>query len=246
MNTTIIISVKNRHENAKYCLYSIAHCDPKPSEVIVVDFGSRIPVNSIAKRFKFVRVIRTENDVKKFHKARALNIGIKAAKTKFICVTDVDQIFQKNFFGVLNHTLEKNNKCFVKCITYFLNTANVLPDRPQDIMMEYFRLLKHAKKFGRKPFGEGNCNGVSRSWAVRVRGYDERYIGWGYEDSNFYKRARMDGFGTIWLKNTTMIHMFHKRNPNYFHMPSIRKSLKMFTDTPQPLIANEEKEWGKV
>lgn len=247
MDTTVIIAVKDRHRNIRYCLASISLCTPRPKEVIVVDFGSKFPVNKIARSLNFVRVVRVNRNTKKFHKARALNIGIKHAKTKFVCITDADQIFRKNFFGVVNSTLTKNPNSFVKCITYFLNNEDLLPSDPRNIMSAYPKILRYAKKHGRKPFGEGNCQGMLLDWVMSVRGHDERYIGWGYEDSNMTLRATRAGLRTTWVSQKTgMVHLPHPRDPEYFHMPSIQKSLSMFKNEPQPMVANQDIEWGQL
>jgi hypothetical protein len=117
-------------------------------------------------------------------------------------------------------------------------------------MQKYHKLLQYAIKYGRRPLGEGNCNAVLTTWAKNVRGYDERYIGWGYEDSNFAKRAILAGLQMDWIDlekgETTMVHLPHERQPEYFKEDIINKNYQLFKNTDNPIIANKNIQWGKL
>ena len=97
-NLTAVIAVKDRPLNINYCVNSILGCTPSP-KIVIVDFGSVKPVINIVPRSDRLEVIAVSRDVRIFHKARALNIGIRKAETEFVCITDADQVFDKKFFG---------------------------------------------------------------------------------------------------------------------------------------------------
>lgn len=123
IDLTALLICHDRKFNLDFCLNSINFCDPKPY-TIVVDYGSVIPI-SYPEYNDWCTVVRLEKPEKEFIKARAYNYGITFVKTKFICCTDIDEIFCKTFFGKIYDTLNKDIRRFVKCNTYWIEQ---LPD----------------------------------------------------------------------------------------------------------------------
>lgn len=228
MNLTAIISCKDRVENLAYCLGSINVCNPTP-KCVLVDFGNIHPLQRYAKKYSWLSVVRVDKNTELFHKTRAMNIGVKAAKTDYVCLTDVDQIFQPNFFGIVLAELRNSSKVFVRCKTYF---STYLPPFPADTInwLKYRKFLANVRRKQIKdPHGEGCCHGVSKKWLISVRGHDEKYIGWGYEDKDLVLRASAAGYNMVWVDNkTSMVHLPHKRDKNYFRFAHISKNKARF------------------
>jgi len=243
---TAIITCKNRTENLGYCLGSIDVCSPRP-DCILVDFGNEIPLHKYAKVYPWLTVIRAVNDTDLFHKTRALNIGIKAAKTKYVCLTDTDQIFQPNFFGIVLAELTKGKKRFIRCKTFFSTFQPAIPPTSMN-WLRYRQFLSKVKQRQIKdPHGEGCCHGVSRAWLMSVNGHDEQYIGWGYEDKDLVLRARAAGFTMVWIDDqTSMVHLPHKRNKNYFKFTHINRNKDYFNKKRGNVRVkvNSNRKWG--
>jgi GT2 family glycosyltransferase len=249
MNVTAIITCKDRTENLKFCLSSIAACRQVPFG-IVVDFGSNPPI-AFPEYKDWLRVIRVDRDTEMFHKARAINIGIKHAQSSFVCITDADQIFQPNFFSVLKMVLGPNPKTFVMCRSFFI--ANKVPFVPFDRGGKmYNNLLQQARVSGILPHGDGCCNGVSRVWAEQVRGYDETYVGYRAQDSDFALRAIRSGLTKVWIHSkTSMIHLPHTRIGEYYANENrVRNKQKYKDSTKLPakniIVANKSGAWGEL
>lgn len=246
MNTTAIIACKDRDENIKYCLQSINMCSPRP-RCILVDFGSDFPLINYRNGFSWLTVIRVDRKTDLFHKTRAINIGIKRAKTPYVCLTDADQIFQPNFFGILEKTLITDPKSFVRCKTYF---ANRLPGfNPEEINRGHYKhfLRTVIANQTKKPHGEGCCHGVLRKWLLDVGGHDEKYIGWGYEDKDLVMRAKSNGYHMVWIDDkTSMVHLPHQRNKGYFCFKHISKNRTRFENKRKnvQVVANSRNRWG--
>ena len=242
---TTLITCKDRDVNIQYCIHSIAQCTEIP-KVLIIDFGSKNPVSF--PQFKFVNVIRVNRNTKMFHKARALNIGIKRIKTKYLCITDADQIFSPNFFSVVHKILTKNAKAFIMCHTAFLRS---IPKHvtPANITEHYKRLLHLAKQSGLKIHGDGCCNGVQTAWAKAVRGYDESYYGYGGEDSDFALRAKLAGFVKVNIvKQATMVHLPHPKKGMYYNKNVFKKNKERYYAKVQTkeIKANVNIAWGKL
>jgi len=183
-------------------------------------------MKELENEYKWLRVVRVDV-APKFNKAKALNLGIDAVKTEFTCLTDIDQIFQPNFFNILSNASNKN--VFVKCKTYFAKKPPSFP--PHQINnMKYHMYLNWVKKNPqREPHGEGCCQCFSTDKLRQIGGHDERYDGWGYEDKDLELRARALGLSIVWVDTlTSMIHLPHDRNKNYFNHALIRKNKQLF------------------
>lgn len=253
LNLTALIAYKDREFNLSCCLASINRCDPRP-QVVVVDFGSVTPIEKYLEQYAaWLRVIRVNNETALFHKARALNIGLKKIKTGFFCATDCDQLFQPNFFGVVYKSVIAGKTC-VLCRTHFLR--NLPKNRSSTyIAKNYFGLLKRAKKSGRKVRGDGCCTGLPTQWAMHVRGWDERYIGYGAEDSDLIIRATRSGFTSCSINNhTSMIHLPHVKQSIYYSNKYLLENRKRYGVQKKLLqrskggniVVNMKNNWGKL
>jgi len=248
MDLTAIIACKDRDENIELCLSAICDCIPKP-QLILVDFGSKTPLTRFKVIFPWANIIRAERDVQVFHKTRALNIGIKAATTSYVCLTDADQIFQKNFFGAVYKALQEPNT-FVMCSTLFLDRLpgkDLCARNYSDFV--YNNLLALAKRSKKHPHGEGCCHGVSRDWLLSVAGHDENYIGWGFEDKDLHLRAMHAGLKEVRINTmTTMVHLPHGRDSRYFNKRFRLTNEERFKAKKRTMevVANANKEWGKL
>lgn len=243
---TVVIACKNRTRNLKFCLESINTCTPRP-HCILIDFGSDTPLQF---DYKWLRIIRVDRKTEVFHKARAINIGIRNVKTKKLCVTDADQVFQENFFGIVNNTIERENRPFVLCWTHRLWK---LPSGtvPENIREDYPNLLDLAKKVAPKLYGDGCCHATYTNWFLRVRGYEEKFIGWGYEDSDMTYRAHwVDKLRLINIKNmTSTIHFPHpKRNNPYYSSKYKDSNAKLYRQrrSRKILLSNDNRRWGRI
>jgi hypothetical protein len=268
---TVVIACQDRQEHISYCVHSILSSDLGP-KVIVVDFGSQIPLTSFLPSYSNLRIIRVQRDTNLFHKARALNIGMRVVDTPFTCISDADQIFAPDFFATVLDMLNYQKKIFVRSKTYFLQSDSPSSDPsvgisivPQlqaadatyfNIRSKYPYLLTQAKQQKVKPRGYGCCHGVATDWLLRVRGYDEAYLGWGAEDRDLEVRAGYDGFKIVWASDrTTMVHLPHTKNGTYYNKELIDKNMKRYErliglvtkeKKIDSIIANKSGTWGEM
>lgn len=174
--------------------------------------------------------------------SRMNNIAIKKTKCDYLMCCAADLIFSKNTFEAIEKQLKKNPKALIL-------TARV------DVDSETKKSWKGAPNNGGP-----NCITLPVKWLKEVGGYDERYTGWGYFDSDMVERAKMGGFEEVWM------HEFHKDQgrwifPNEPVKPFItvlhirhptRKSKndkvikrnEALLRGPKTLIANKGKKWG--
>jgi glycosyltransferase involved in cell wall biosynthesis len=247
MDITAIITCKNRDINISYCLASIHVSLPRPA-TILVDFGSNVSLEYYQDQYSWLKVIRVTRNTDVFHKSRAINIGIRSVKTKYLCISDADEVFQQNFFGCVEDALEENYRSFVMCHTY---VSAKHPDFSADQLARdpnlYNKLMELAKSSKVKPYGEGCCNGVATQIILNMGGYDERYIGYAREDSDMWARAKMNKMTEVWVHSrTSMIHLPHPKQGKYYSKESVARNDKVYQETRKNrlLVANKGKNWG--
>jgi GT2 family glycosyltransferase len=235
---TAVIAVKNRNENIACCVNSISVNSDIP-KCIIVDFGSYPPVTMCGP--EWLKVVHVGRNTGRFHKARALNIGLRHVTTKYVVFTDADQLFATDFFKTVRDMIG-TSRVLAKCNTYFL------PEIPKNIpranlYKSYNAVLEIAKK-NNKFLGEGCCLGCHTEHAQYVHGFDERFIDWGYEDCDFAYRLSLLGYAVTFIDNfTSMVHM-----PHAIDLTGHVQNSALFCANQRTgkIIANENTAWGEL
>ncbi len=93
LTLSIVIPAYNEEGHIQACLEAIARQSVMPDEVIVVDNNSSDKTATLARQFKFVRILREENQGIIF----ARNAGFNAATSDIIGRIDADTILPANW-----------------------------------------------------------------------------------------------------------------------------------------------------
>jgi glycosyltransferase involved in cell wall biosynthesis len=102
-SVSIIIPCFNHNNEILKALDSVNDLTQLPSEVIVVDDGSKVPVTINSSSFRFpLRIIRTVNQ----GLAAARNTGLNQAKAQWVLFLDSDDILHDNALDIVNSLAE--------------------------------------------------------------------------------------------------------------------------------------------
>ena len=142
---TIVIGVKNR------CDYRIINAlkslrnqdyDNRLINIVVVDYESSRDMikkyEEICSRFD-ATYLRIENKPI-WNKSHCLNIAIRQVSTKYLCSSDVDVFFEKNYISECVRTLQKDP--YQVLISNFYNTPNGLITGEIDVVSDYLAIKK--------------------------------------------------------------------------------------------------------
>lgn len=230
-----------RSENRmKLCLESLRAQTLKPElmEIIISDFGSEnqfIPLlQKSCQQFnaKFIHVSTKEI----WNRSRASNIAIRNSnpESQYILSSDIDIIFKDTCLERILDSINLNR--IVACETR---------DLPETLALENLSVKIDFLKLKTIPrsLGWGTCC-FPRNWIFKIRGYDEEFKGWGGEDDDLMKRARLGGMLIVRLYNL-VFHQWHKSLFDVKEIIPFREANRKRLKEVNTLIRNENREWGK-
>lgn len=146
--------------------------------------------------------------VGKFHKTLLNNTAIRLCDTEYIMTTDADMFFASKFFETLMKHLSPDMFIESRTMYWKPTTANLIYSGK----LNPFDDLESCK-IGRikKRTTSGGCQCGHKSIWNKIRGYDERYMGWGSEDTDLTSRISKAGFQIRWLgESLESIMLFHQ------------------------------------
>lgn len=123
INLCVLLPTYNRHEMINKCLLSIAKQTNPPKEVIILDQG-RLDKTLIGKwRQSLLPTKLVYKHLKIRGRTRALNVGVKMAKSEFISVIDDDCYAHSKWAHYLTKTISNQEKTII--------TGRVLPGKSE-------------------------------------------------------------------------------------------------------------------
>jgi GT2 family glycosyltransferase len=166
-------------------------------EIVVVDYGC--PEGTFAWCVELdqrrLNCLRVEDDVALFNKSRCNNIGARCSQGDVLAFLDVDKIPPVDFLTRTVAVLAAGHADMV----HFAVTGEALADGTS----ERYRFAPRPLDLEGPPVpGERPClitTTVTRTVWQTIRGFDEGFDGWGYEDVDFRERALAAGFRDWWL-----------------------------------------------
>lgn len=87
------------------------------------------------------------------------------------------------------------------------------------------------------------CQSVDKEVVLKMRGFDEEFIHYGYEDDDFADRLKLMGIKFVFREDILTIHQYHETCKNLNEKNNKELYLKKKGTNP---IRNIDKEWGKI
>lgn len=228
MLISLIVTTYNRPDELSLVLKSIENQVMKPLEVIVADDGSDERTQRILEdcrnklSFKIIHSFQTD---KGFRASRSRNKAIAKANGDYIILTDGDMILHDEFIrdhhrnakpgffiqGSRVLLSEFQTKFILKKRKFFLNFFSFgLKNRKNAIHSNILSSLFSKEVINLR--GIKTCNlAFFKKDCIRINGFNNDFIGWGREDSEFALRLINIGIKRKNLKfNAVQYHLWHE------------------------------------
>ena len=194
MRLATIIPVRDRDEQRIInCIKSV-----KSDDVLIVDYGSKDPVDIKMPGVRTLRVERRDYPV--WNKAHALNLGIKNTDSQYIQVIDCDIILPPSFYDSAKKRIGPDSFVLsrkVRRIEDFTNYQDSLEvSTPWHNREDYDKAVGGVQIF-------------PRAWAEKYGGYHESLSYWGGMDTYLYFLALRSGLKVHHL-DEVILHQEHE------------------------------------
>jgi len=228
VSADLIISTYKRPDALELVLKSVEMQSTRPRQVIISDDGSgsntKLLIDRWKRRLPITHVWQRDAD---FRAARVRNLAILRVKSEYVVTVDGDCILPPDF--IRNHlALAERKKVVVggRSLLSEVDTETVIKSKKFET--KGTSIFK-GSKFFTLPLGPlralqpknwelaRTCNmGFFQADVLGVGGFDERYVGWGFEDSDLMVRLIRSG---ITLKSgrfsVCVAHLYHPEAPRF-------------------------------
>jgi glycosyltransferase involved in cell wall biosynthesis len=230
VKVSLIITTYNWKEALEVALLSAFNQTVLPDEIIVADDGSSpgtgFLVESLAQDAP-MPVYHSWQQDKGFRLARSRNRAIAKATGEYIILVDGDVVLERHF--IEDHLAFCRPGFFIQGTRVLLNrdlSDQVLQKKTMNLSLCYrgvenrkncLRSSLLARLFSftsRSLVGVKTCNfSFYREDAVAVNGFNEEFVGWGREDSEFIVRLLNNGVRRQNMKFKGLVyHLYHPMN----------------------------------
>lgn len=253
---SIITPVFNRGYLLHYHLYSLSRQTfPFETEILVVNDGIPGCIEDICKRFPKLNIRYIFTGKRNIGREEpiwrvpgfAINIGAKLSTGNYLLVTgaDIFVVEEDTVAGICgklytNQYKSKTTNNMVTCEGKdddgsFLKTTIRSKNLDTPTIMDAFNKLA-SPLYTEQPF----FMAFPRQPFIDIGGYDEDFIGIGWDDTDFVKRMTRRGSECVKIQRN-IIHMYHERQ----HCAERIQQNKLIFDTKKKnKVANLGREWG--
>lgn len=228
MKVTVLITTYNWPEALQLVLKSVIKQSKPPEEIVIADDGSTHETAAVITEFKSVfsgNVKHIWHEDKGFTKTIILNKALQEVTSPYIIQIDGDVILHRHFvkdhirysqentylFGSRVSMNENRSKEVVEKETVRISwLSKGLLRRTRAVYIPFLnRFRKTATHNSSKLRG---CNiSYWKKDAYTINGYNEDFIGWGYEDYDFAQRLLHAGVVSKRIKYAAIqFHIYHK------------------------------------
>lgn len=229
MKTSLIITTYNWKEALEAVLKSVLRQTVLPEEVIIADDGSREDTKALIAQFQAnfpVPLIHSWQEDQGFQLSMSRNRAIALAEGEYIIMIDGDMVLSPSFID--SHKKAAKVEWFVQGGRVLTNERASKAIMDHDAIPNIFSSgLKNRKNCISHPlisklfsYQRNNDNATRgcnmafwKSDVITVNGFNQDFVGWGREDSEFVHRMLNANKNRLYLKFAGVgYHLFHNEN----------------------------------
>ncbi len=234
---SVILSSYNRPDMLRKTLLSLTMQTVLPYEVIITDDGSKVDIpislKDITSKLKYKLKFIWQPD-QGFRLSKSRNNAIREISGDYVIFSDQDIIHTRGYIEVFAKNMKVNE--FLTAFPVLLskeqsdkvNEKSIISGEYLDIITKgqvkiirkqyirdsfYYYQRKLILKNDHRPKVRGGYFGVHKKHIIEVNGFDENYVGWGWEDDDFNHRLyKSSVIGHTVFKDQFPIHLYHPEN----------------------------------
>ncbi len=246
LKASIIIIVSGRKTHLHNVLDGIENNTLLPSEVVIVSMNEKLELNQ-EKKYSFdLKLIDLFLPSHRLPLAEARNTGAKNAKEEMLIFLDVDCIPSPNFLDkmatclsksidndfmktglvmatprYLNFLTEEQKQAGIaKDMNFLIENSQFHPHRPE--------IIEPCQRTEQYEIFWSLCFGLSKTKFAEIGGFDEDFVGYGGEDTDFSFMAREKNI-PFFLSNAIVFHQQHAvSSPPLGHFEDIVTNANVF------------------
>jgi len=223
---SLVMTSYNRPHLLKNTLDSFLREDFKDYEIIVVDDGADDETPVICEEYgvRYCHPSRPDPTARR-NSARPLNCGLRQA------IGDIIILQNAECKHIDSQTIEKLTALVTPTNAVF---ARVIALNEDGTERELYCGIDRPRPYF-------FCGAIKREWFERLRGFDEDFIGAGWEDDDFADRLRREGVEFIF----TDILVHHQWHPPAVYELYANQSVYERKKS-EPTVRNIGREWGEL
>lgn len=222
---SVVLTTYNRAEQLRRTLLSIAAQEGE-REVIVIDDGTD-DMTPFASHHLCDYSIRLDRPSSTIHRnpANPLNFGIRQAKGDIIILQNAEcQHIDPQTIAKMTSLVTDTNAVFARVIALDEAGNESVLYCGQENPRPYFF-----------------CGAIKRDWFLRLRGFDEEYTTYGFDDDDMADRLRREGVEFVF----TDILVHHQWHPQAGDVTGWEAGREMFErKKTEPTVRNVGRDWG--
>lgn len=255
---TALVPIRNRYDYRIFnCLRSLRNQTYNRSliKIILIDYGSdnkhKKDLEKLCETFN-AKGIWVDNAEKDWSRAKCLNIGLKDTNTKYVITVDLDVVFKENY---LETCIKIENKLVQKVGIYpkMVDSLKDLVNQDTDVVKNYDQIFQKSVYRGEllnNPFPYGvSILFLETKVLKEMGGFDEFYVGWGFEDIDLIKRLKLNGIDVVEINpQSSIFHQWHPRFEGMETGDSFKKHIKIneqYFEKNFSILRNNSEKTGK-
>lgn len=229
---SVLTIVRNRADHLAQLVEGLRRSTCPPAELVVVDMASDVPVSIDDVAFP-LHVMRLATE--QLPLAEARNLAARHARSDKLLFLDVDCIAMRDLIGAMDQALDENDALICAEVLYLGPgdargtwdeadlAARGKPHPVRDFPARGLRPEPNPGLFWSLAFG------IRRARFEALGGFDQAYIGYGGEDTDFGFRADAAGLPLLFMGGPGAFHQHHPSpDPPLQHFADIVRNAQIF------------------
>lgn len=263
MKLSLIVGSINRSHLLRYCIPSWFRFT-KPDELVLINDGMKDDTEAIFNEWREREpgvnfIYKYSGNPKYRNPTFAHNWGAKTASSEIVAFTDPEVMFVTDAIGILKMALEEDSNRHVGVGTLYRTRAGVrlsseeladpmrIIQRPEIVTWQHGHVSKDTEITKFENVMGYYFGGCTKELYLRMGGKDERFVGFGAEDIDFFGRLSRCGILHFIHNEIIAIHLYHEGAPRHA-MELAAKNFEMMLENERNrvVVANEGQEWGRL